>query len=158
MELSEAADEARRLLRGFKAFDQVAAALDRAASIEQSMAEHQAAIAKARVELDNVRADVVHAKELGDKEREAALADVHNAIEGAKVKAAAIVAEADALATRMGTELGEDVHDAEQARDAALAERDAAEKRRDELKVEVEALEARLAAAEAAKVAALKGA
>lgn len=111
MTLTQAADEVRKMLRGFRAVEQVAAALDRAGSIENSVRESEAALASVRAQVSAAQA------ELETKNSE---------IAAAQNKAKALVAEAEQKAKRVVEVAGEQ---AESIKAAAKSEADAAAER-----------------------------
>lgn len=101
----KAADEARKILRGFKAFEEVATALELAGTSVQAKAEAEAALVVLRSDIATAVRDVADAKAEAERARVAAnkaTADAKTAadgiVAGARSKADAIVSAAEALA------------------------------------------------------------
>ena len=142
-ELIKAADDARRLLRGFKAFEEVATALELAGVAEQRTAEAdaklaglQAQINQAQADLERITADGAAAKAAAeDRAREivqGAIATGEQVRAEAQASAQAVKAEADAYLAAKSAEV-----------DALVATQRQAEEARDALAAEVKDLEAR---------------
>ena len=142
-EILKAADDARRLLRGFRAFEEVAQALEAAGQAVQTKAEAEAALATLNGELDKACIAVCEAK--------AELASVN-----AATKAKLDKAEADALvvaqtakdaADRMAADARAVMDDAEAKGREIVAQAEAAaadvQAKRDALAAEVDDLEKR---------------
>lgn len=146
-ELLKAADDARRLLRGFKAFEEVAAALDAAGSLEQRTTELTTAVATLTAEHAALLERAHAAREVlatTQRENQALAASAQDAaalvVAHAQEQAANIVAEANAAA--------EAVKDtAAQAAAAVAAEIETSNETLARVTAEVEALEARAASA-----------
>ena len=146
-ELIQAADEARRLLRGFKAFAEVAAALDLTGQLEQRNTEGQALHASLTTEIAAAR------DELGQtiSQVEIANAEAKRMTANAKTVADGIVASAEAKAKALVEDAMTAVREADQAKSNTIASAEAhlgeIEVQRNVLLAEVEALEARAATA-----------
>lgn len=154
-DILKAAEDARRLLRGFKAFQEVADALEAAGTAVQSKAEAEAALVAARADIDAAKAelsgakkDIADAKAKAKELREKAEADAAAIVSLAKEQAASIVE-----AAKVGAQ--EHWQDKKASADLAVQAAKDAQARRDELQGEVKALEDRLAElrAAAAKIA-----
>lgn len=145
----QAADDARRLLRGFKAFEEVAQALDAAGLIEQRTAEAQRTLADLLPKIENAR------QALADAEARAGTAEAKakTLINEATTEAASITRTARVAAQRLADEAqaaaAEVSAQAAAKMKAADAEVTAATKQRDTILAEVKGLESRLAAAKA---------
>ena len=146
-ELIQAADDARRLLRGFQAFAEVAAALDHVGQLEQRKTEVEALLTKLGDEVkeatDTSRATVEKA--------ELANAEAKRMTANAKTVADGIVASAEAKAKALVEDAMTAVREADQAKSNTIASAEAhlgeIEVQRNVLLAEVEALEARAATA-----------
>lgn len=131
-EFIKAADDARRLLRGFQAFAEVAAALDKVGVAVQSADEAEKALAAARGQLEGVLADVEKAKAEALAHSTAAkktTADAKTVADGivaaAQAKAAAIEQQALALAAASDESIVANKAQAEQALAAIALQVDA---------------------------------
>ena len=82
-EFLQAADDARRMLRGFAAVEQVAKAFEQVGTLQQAGVEAQAALVKLQADLDATRAKVVGAQ-----------AEAADVVARAKVDAQLLVDEA----------------------------------------------------------------
>lgn len=98
-----AADEVRKLLRGFKAVEVVSAALEKVGSIENAGKEAEsllstvkAEIAKAQEELTLSKADIMNAKEEAKKLAADAKAKVEARMDKVAADAAKMIADANA--------------------------------------------------------------
>lgn len=154
--LTQAADDARRLLRGFKAFEEVAAALDQVATLEQRKNELEVAIETLKAEaqdaerqrdeqaakLKTLKGKVAEAEGFIDAASSAAQARGAEIVAEANVKAGEIIAAAKAAAA----EAQANAQSAVEAGQQVLAE---AEARFNVVKADTEALEARAAEARA---------
>ena len=145
----QAADDARRLLRGFKAFEEVAQALDAAGLIEQRTAEAQRTLADLLPKIESSR------QALADAEAQAsnATSKASALVSEATTKAAEITRAARVSAQRLADE-AESVAKEREAQatrfvKAADMEVASAATQRDTVLAEVKALESRLAAAKA---------
>jgi len=143
MPFTQAADEVRKMLRGFKAVEQVSAALEQAGSIQNAVKESESALAKLRVEIATA----------GD-ELTAAVASVASAKEDAKKIKADAVAKADEKITKTADKVATMLADADAAVAAAGNMVAASEARLVEINdsvrnatVELEAIEKKIAAA-----------
>jgi DNA polymerase I-like protein with 3'-5' exonuclease and polymerase domains len=148
-DLFKAAADARLLLKGFKAFAEVAEALEAAGQIEQRTVEATKLLAELQPAVEAAKAEVARAK---------GAAAQH--VDRAKEQASKVIADAEAKAADVVTRLAEQVKLAEAAANdtlaerksaavVAMAERDGALVNRNALLKECEALEARLAKAQA---------
>jgi predicted nucleic acid-binding Zn-ribbon protein len=102
MNLIQAADEVRKMLRGFKAIDMVATALEQAGSVQNAVKESESALAKLRAEIAVAGEEfiaattaVASAKEDAKKIKADAVAKADDKIAKAGNDAAAILASAD---------------------------------------------------------------
>lgn len=100
----KAADEARKILRGFKAFEEVATALELAGTSVQAKAEAEAALvglrsdlAAAGLELGAVYAEAERARVAATKATADAKTAADGIVAGARSKADSIVSAAEAL-------------------------------------------------------------
>jgi chromosome segregation ATPase len=101
MSFSQAADEVRKILRGFRAVEQVSAALERAGSIENAVKEGEARLAAVRTQIEeNVAAldaetiAIERARTEAKTIRADAKSKAEQKIEDANARAAQIIAEA----------------------------------------------------------------
>jgi hypothetical protein len=145
----QAADEARRLLRGFRAFEEVAQALDAAGLIEQRTAESQRVLAELQPQIESAR------KALADAEAHAgnAAAKASTLVNEATANAAEITRAARVEAQRLAdaTEAAAKEREDQATKKVKQADVKTAEaaKARDAIATEVKGLETRLAAAKA---------
>lgn len=141
--LTKAADDARRLLRGFKAFAEVAEALEAVGQLEQRQAEAEKVLVDLAPKIDAERAElqrlaaqcealVVTARGEADTIKAEAKAAALATVESASRAAAEIAADADALRAT-----------AESAACAALAAAGAELAKRDALEAECVEIEKR---------------
>jgi chromosome segregation ATPase len=145
----QAADDARRLLRGFRAFEEVAQALDAAGLIEQRTAEAQRTFDELQPKIEAARAE---------------LADAYARIDRAQAEGRTLISEATAAAAETtraarveAQRLADATEEAAKEREAQAAKKvkeadvkvASAAQVRDAIAAEVEALESRLAAAKA---------
>jgi hypothetical protein len=148
-DLMKSADDARRLLRGFKAFEEVAASLDAAGQAVQAKEEAERLLASLAPQIAAAESALSQAQDAAKTVREAA-AEVADAARGvavettaaAKAEAVKIVADARAAADAV-------VEERKAAGLQAMSERDGALVKRDALLKECVELEARLAKAQA---------
>lgn len=153
-DLMKAASDARLLLKGFKAFADVAAALEAAGQLDQRVAEAQRALADLQPQIEAAKGEAQAAKD-----------EAASTAEAAAAKAAAIVAEAEAAAKKLTeqawaehgrvTALGQTQKAKYADAVAALtAQYDDLAAKRDALLAEADSLEARIskARAQAAKL------
>ena len=103
MTLTQAADEVRKILRGFKAVEQVSNALEQVGSIQNAgkeaealLAAVKAEVAKAQEELTLAKADILNAKEEAKKIAADAKAKVEARMDKVAADAAKMVADANA--------------------------------------------------------------
>lgn len=147
--LKQSADDARRLLRGFKAFEEVATALDNAATLEQRESELKTSIEVLSKERDGLAGKVREAKERVAKARDAA----NTTLDKAKADADAIVSAAqvaaDTLSLRAREEASTIVSAAQAAADTLSRQAAEVAAVRDKLAAEVKDLEARAEEAQA---------
>lgn len=99
--LLKAADDARRLLRGFKAFEEVANALDTAASLEQRVAEINAAIPGLTAQRDALTVEVAELQARAEKTKQ----EAKDIAASAKDAAAGILLDAKTKAEEVETGL-----------------------------------------------------
>jgi hypothetical protein len=90
-DLIKAADDARRILKGFKAFAEVADALEAAGKIEQRTAEAQRVLAEVLPKIDAAQAAVVEAQAKAASLAAAAHADANRIVDVARAEAEGIV-------------------------------------------------------------------
>lgn len=145
----KAADDARRLLRGFKAFEEVAAALEAAGIAEQSKTEALKDVESLRVQIASEKAELAAAK----KDAAEARAKAKELIEQAELKAAALLEhtqqKAIAAAEKVRGEADAYLAAKTAEVDAVVNQQRKAEARVDSLSVEVKDLEARVEKARA---------
>lgn len=152
--LIKAADDARRLLRGFRAFEEVAQALELAGTAEQSRVEAEAAIAKLRPELEKLQAEIGEAHKVLTETK----AKSEQLSAAARLQADEIVRAAREHAKELQANADQYVREALAAADAKVAEADGqvlvAQAKRDDLAGEVKDLEAKIEKlrAQAAKI------
>lgn len=143
-DLIKAADDARRILKGFKAFAEVADALEAAGQIEQRtveaqrvLAEIQPKVAAARAEIDAAQAEakaiVAKAKEQAAGHVEAAKQHAADIVFIAKNETGVLTAAADEHVKKRQAE----AVSAAAARDTALVQRNALAKEVDELEAKL---------------------
>ena len=148
-ELIQAADDARRLLRGFAAIETVAAAFENVGQLEQRKDEVEKLLKKlgddVKEATDTFRATVEKA--------ELANAEAKRMTANAKTVADGIVSSAEAKAKALVEDAMAAVREADQAKSSTIASAEAhlgeIEVQRNVLLAEVEALEARAAEAKA---------
>ncbi len=145
----KAADDAKRLLRGFKAFEEVAAALEMAGIAEQSKAEALKDVESLRAQIASEQAELAAAK----KDVAEARAKTKELIEQAELKAAALLDQAKQNAISEAEKIRGDA-DAYLAAKTAEADRVLNQRREveaciDSLSVEAKELEARVEKARA---------
>ncbi len=139
----KAADDARRLLRGFKAFEEVAAALEMAGIAQQTKAEAESKLAFLLTKIETAK---VEAEEQAGKNAAAIAAAEQRAadiVAAAGAKALTIVADAQAEAAETAAIVSREKLAAEERLAADVAAAAAAQIQRDELAAEVKDLEAR---------------
>lgn len=145
----KAADDARRLLRGFKAFEEVAAALEAAGIAEQSKTEALKDVESLRVQIASEKAELAAAK----KDAAEARAKAKELIEQAELKAAALLEhtqqKAIAAAEKVRGEADAYLAAKTAEVDAVVNQQRKAEARVGSLSVEVKELEARVEKARA---------
>lgn len=145
----KAADDARRLLRGFKAFEEVAAALEAAGIAEQSKTEALKDVESLRVQIASEKAELAAAK----KDAAEARAKAKELIEQAELKAAALLehTQQKAIAAAEKVRCEADAYLAAKTAevDAVVNQQRKAEACVDRLSVEVKELEARVEKARA---------
>ena len=153
-EFLQAADEARRLLRGFKALETVAAALDMAGLAEQAKGEAEAALVALKPQIDAAKAELGHAltdvalakskaAELVDAAHERAAAITAAALEKANESNAAAEAKLADAATRCESMLAaaaSSVAESAAERNALVLEIDTLQGKLDKLKAQASKL------------------
>lgn len=108
MNYTQAADEARRLLRGFTAMHELAAALEQAGALEARVAEYKGLADKMAGDIDSARAQLLGIRAQADEAVEeaariaaAAKDDAESIVSQAKFDAEIIRADAKAHATAL---------------------------------------------------------
>jgi hypothetical protein len=147
--LIKAADDARRILKGFKAFAEVADALEAAGQAELRAAEAGKLLADLQPKIDAAKVEVVEAKVQAAGHVEAAKQHAADCVFVAKSEADGILRKAQAAAEALEITASDLLTKRKAEAVSAMAERDAALVKRDALAKECEALEARLAKAQA---------
>lgn len=143
MSLIKAADDARRLLRGFKAFEEVAAALEQVGTLEQRRAETLKVLNDLAPLIEAGKAEVAAAYAKADAIVLDAKADAEKVTGAAGAKALTLVADAETKAQNILLEAEGIKVRAEEVRAVAHAEAAKALEMRDKLAAEVKDLEAR---------------
>jgi chromosome segregation ATPase len=100
MSLTQAADEVRKILRGFRAVEQVSEALEQVGSIENAAKEAQATLAALNVKIEEATAALKLAEEMLSKVKD----DQKVAKDAAKKSADAIIAKAEEKAAQIVAE------------------------------------------------------
>ena len=143
-EFIQAADDARRLLRGFKAFEEVAQALELTGNVVQARAEAAAALEALQPQVETAKADLAELK----AQAKAAKAKSAEALEAAKLQADLVTASAQAKADDLIATAVQALAKAQaEAADVALASvavHAKAELARDAVAAETTALQAKL--------------
>jgi len=151
----QAAEDARRLLRGFQAFSEVAAALDAAGTAEQAKVEAESALAALQPQLAEARDEMASATAAAKQ----AKFDVQTMLDDAKTRAQEIVQAALTDANEMNAKSKAQQAEADAAlvvtSEAATKMVADAEAERDQVLVDVAAAQATLAGLRAA-IAAIK--
>lgn len=142
-EFIKAADDARRLLRGFRAFEEVAAALAKTGEIVQARAEAETALAALQPQIAEARAAVSEAMAQADKILADAREEGERITGAAGAKALVLVADAETSAQNIVFEAEGVKVKAEELRAVAHKEAADALDKRDLLAAEVKDLEAR---------------
>lgn len=140
----KAADDARRLLRGFKAFEEVAAALEMAGIAQQTKAEAESKLAFLLTKIETAK---VEAEEQAGKNAAAiaaAQAQADEIVRDAWNRAKKIAEDAKAEAAETAAIVSREKLAAEERLAADVAAAAAAQIQRDELAAEVKDLEARV--------------
>ena len=142
-EFLKAADDARRLLRGFKAFEEVAKALELAGVADQRKAEAESKLAFLLVQIETAQAeaDEKAAKHAADEAAAKQRADEIVAAAGAK--ALQIVADAQTTAANAELQAASVTRAAEERLALANAEVAVVQSSREDLAAEVKDLEER---------------
>ena len=143
MSLIKAADDARRLLRGFKAFEEVAAALEQVGTLEQRAAEAKQVLADLGPKIDAAKAEVIDSQAKAAQILAAAKTQAEAIAGAAGAKAQAIVADAETRAQNIVFDAEGVKVRAEELRAVAHAEAAKGLEMRDRLAAEVKDLEAR---------------
>jgi chromosome segregation ATPase len=148
MNLTQAADEVRKILRGFKAVEQVSAALESVGSIQNAGKEAEATlnglkaeIQKAQEELTLAKAEILSAKEEAKKVAAAAKEKADARIEKATKDAAELVAKASEEAASVSEKANAEKLDL----DKVLTARDAAQRELDDLETKIAKVKAQAA-------------
>lgn len=142
-EFIKAADDARRILRGFRAFEEVAAALEKAGQAVQAQAEAEASLAAIRGQIDAAQGAVNEAYAKADAIVNDARATADQVTGAAGARALTLVVDAETKAQNIVLEAEGVKVRAEELR--AVAHKEAADAlgKRDLLAAEVKDLEAR---------------
>lgn len=148
-DLIKAADDARRILKGFKAFAEVADALDAAGQIEQRTAEAQRVLADLQPKIEAAKAAVADAEEQASNTLAVASQQAAGLVDSAKVKADRIVSDAQARADRVNATADTVAINAGLTSKKVVEEVKEALAQRNALAKECDELEARLAKAKA---------
>lgn len=149
MDLIKAADDARRLLRGFRAFDEVAAALDAAGKLDQHAAEMTKQLADLRAAVAEETQLLAMCRDEAAKIKADAKVQAEQTTGAASAKAMALVADAQTAAAN--TELAAEQIKAQASALLAQAQSEvmAALTKREQLEADCDVLEKRLAKAQA---------
>ena len=148
-DLMKAADDARRILKGFKAFAEVADALEAAGQVEQRTVEAQRVLAEIQPQVAAARAEIDKAQAEAKQVLADAKAQADKLVAKAEDRASEILAAAQAEASQALTDADQLVAERKGAAVSAAAARDTALVKRDALLKECNELEARLAKAQA---------
>lgn len=148
-EFIKAADEARRLIRGFQALDSVAAALDKAGAAIQAKTEAEAALSGLHKEIADAHAQLDAAKADAKAEIDNAKAKAKKIVDDAAAKADELILGAQAKLDAERAKYEADVQKAAHDLAAALAAADEAEARRDTALRELADIEAKIEKARA---------
>lgn len=147
--LIKAAHDARLLLKGFKAFADVADALEAAGQLEQRTAEAESQLAALLPKIADARAEVAAAEEQAANTVALASQQAAGLVAKAEVKASEMLAAAQAQAAEKVAAADKLVAERQAAAVSAAAERDSALVKRNALDKECSELETRLAKAQA---------
>ena len=148
-DLIKAADDARRLLRGFKAFAEVADALEAVGQLELRAKEATNILAGLQVQVADAQAALVTYKDEASRLQAAGKDHAAKLVAKAEVKASEILGAAQTAAKDVEAKATDLVANRLAESVSAAALRDSALVKRDALLKEGEALEARLAKAQA---------
>ena len=148
-DLIKAADDARRLLRGFGALSQVAEALEAVGQLELRAKEATNILAGLQVQVADAQAALAEHKAAAKHHIESTRDQAGKLTAKAEVKASEILGAAQTEAKAFETTANELVTARQAEAVSAAAARDSALVKRDALLKECEALEARLAKAQA---------
>lgn len=143
--LIKAADDARRILKGFKAFAEVADALEAAGQVEQRAAEAQETLAALLPKIADARAEVAAAEAQAANTVALASQQAAGLVAKAEVKVSEMLATAQAQAAEKVAAADKLVAERQAAAVSAAAERDTALVKRNALDKEIAELEAKLA-------------
>jgi chromosome segregation ATPase len=148
MNLTQAADEVRKILRGFKAVEQVSAALESVGSIQNAGKEAEtqlgcikAEIQKAQEELTAAKVEIQNAKDEAKKVSADAKAKAENKMDKLAKEAAEFAAKANEDACAMTAK----VEAAKLDLDKVLTDRDAAQRELDDLEAKIAKVKAQAA-------------
>lgn len=151
-ELIKAADDARRLLRGFQAFAEVGQALELAGTAVQAKNEAERSLIDLRKQIEVAQADLLTANSAATKANEEAKRLLDNAEIAAKNTTDAAIADAAALnkaaersARDVADKAGRAVKAAEESAAKADASRAQAESELAEIEKKIEAARAKIA-------------
>lgn len=148
-DLIKAADDARRLLRGFKAFAEVAEALEAAGQAEQRKLEAETQLGAIKPQIEAAKTDVLVAKNKAKEIVSLAEEQAAKRITAAEIKAQQIVTEAHSKAIDIVVAAEVTANNAMVASKKAVEATEKAAAERDALLKECQTLEARLAKAQA---------
>lgn len=151
-DFQKTADNARQLLRGFKAVSELADAFENAGSVVQASAEAQRTLDKLRPQVEELQSAVARAKSDAKHLADAAKVKAGALLDTAQATAEAIVQQAEAEAKRVVDEANTAADAASQAADKAHAELEAASQAKQLAEQELASIEARIAKAKAAMV------
>ena len=139
----KAAADARRLLAGFKAIDQVAAAFENVGSLQQAMTEAQVALSELRAEVETTKAHRAQLHADRDHAQKAAQSVLMQAEEAARAQREAASQEAAAIVDAAHLQADDIVAQAEAERKKAMEAAEAALEQVKAVQAETRALEAR---------------
>ena len=143
-QLMKAADECRKLLRGFQAFEEVASALERVGSIEQAQKEAEKAIASLNKQIADAKDDLVRIQAENAEAKAKAKVDIEKRLEEASAEALDIVFKAKAEAKNVIEDAQLKINQAQTDVEKLRAEASALEVRKQTAQTEFDAISANL--------------
>lgn len=143
-EYLKAADDAKRLLAGFKAVADVAEAFEKVGSLVQAEKEAQKSLAELRPELDKVKQQIADGKAKAAELVAAAEKRAEQVVADGQAQADALIASAKASAEKTQAEAGEYLARAKETVEVTNAEVAEAQAKRDGLATECQLLEGKL--------------